>query len=120
MTNSESYRILGIPYGAPKDEIEKAYKKLAMQWHPDRNKSPDAESKMKEINQAFQQLTSDKPEFITLGDLFGRGFNFSWRTSSFSTSLTLDLNNSADAQKIIDLLNRSGFIIKGYRIETRG
>ena len=54
------YEILGIQKGASDDEIKKAYRKLALQWHPDKHKGDkDAESKFKEINQAYEVL-SDK------------------------------------------------------------
>ena len=43
------YETLGIKKGASKDEIKSAYRQQAMQWHPDKNKSPDAEEKFKEI-----------------------------------------------------------------------
>lgn len=46
------YEILGIPKDAPKDVIKDAYRKLALQYHPDRNKSPEAEEKFKEISEA--------------------------------------------------------------------
>jgi molecular chaperone DnaJ len=47
------YDTLGVSKGAGKDEIKSAYRKMAMQYHPDRNKSPDAEEKFKEINEAY-------------------------------------------------------------------
>ncbi|MDD5770442.1 MAG: DnaJ domain-containing protein [Candidatus Gracilibacteria bacterium] len=55
------YDILGISKTATNDEIKKAYRKLAMQYHPDRNKSnKEAENKFKEINQAYETLSDDK------------------------------------------------------------
>ena len=50
------YATLGIERGADEESIRKAYRDLVRQWHPDRNKDPDAESKMKEINEAYAQL----------------------------------------------------------------
>ena len=47
------YKILDVGRHATKDEIKKAYRKLALQWHPDKNKSPDAHHKFIEINEAF-------------------------------------------------------------------
>lgn len=55
------YTVLGIERGADEDAIKKAYRDLVRKWHPDLNKDPDAESKMKEINEAYAKLM-DKPD----------------------------------------------------------
>jgi len=54
------YEVLGVSRNAPKEEIKDAYRKLAMQYHPDRNKSPDAEEKFKEISEAYAVLSDDE------------------------------------------------------------
>lgn len=54
------YEVLGVDRNASKDEIKAAYRKLAMQHHPDRNKSPDAEEKFKEISEAYAVLSDDE------------------------------------------------------------
>lgn len=54
------YEVLGVSRNATTDEIKKAFRKLAMQYHPDVNKSPDAEAKFKEINEAYSVLSDDK------------------------------------------------------------
>lgn len=51
------YKILGIHKGANDDEIKKAYRKLALQFHPDKNKSPEAEEKFKEVAEAYEVLS---------------------------------------------------------------
>ena len=51
------YHILGVPEGASMDEIKRAYRRLARQYHPDVYKAPDAEKKFKEINEAYQTLS---------------------------------------------------------------
>jgi DnaJ-class molecular chaperone len=54
------YDVLGVTKSASKDEIKSAYRKMAMQNHPDRNKAPDAEEKFKEINEAYEVLSNDQ------------------------------------------------------------
>jgi len=54
------YDILGVSKNATPAELKSAYRKLALEWHPDRNKSPEAESKFKEINEAYQVLSDPK------------------------------------------------------------
>jgi DnaJ-class molecular chaperone len=54
------YEVLGVTKSAPADEIKKAYRKLALEWHPDRNKSPEAGEKFKEINEAYAVLSDTK------------------------------------------------------------
>ncbi|MDH7476484.1 MAG: DnaJ C-terminal domain-containing protein [Microgenomates group bacterium] len=58
MTNY--YEILGVSKNATEAEIKSAYRRLALKWHPDRNKSPEAEKKFKEINKAFEVLSDPK------------------------------------------------------------
>ncbi len=55
------YSVLGIKKGASDDEIKKAYRKLAMKYHPDRNKDDKkAESKFKDISEAYAVLSDNK------------------------------------------------------------
>jgi len=54
------YEVLGVQRSASKDEIKDAYRKLAMQYHPDRNKAPEAEEKFKEISEAYAVLSDDE------------------------------------------------------------
>lgn len=54
------YDVLGVAKGASDSEIKSAYRKQALRWHPDRNKSPEAESRFKEINEAYQVLSDFK------------------------------------------------------------
>ncbi|MDA8354297.1 MAG: molecular chaperone DnaJ [Firmicutes bacterium] len=56
MSDKDYYKILGVDRDASSEEIRKAYRKLARKYHPDVNKSPDAEQKFKEVNQAYEVL----------------------------------------------------------------
>ena len=56
MTKRDYYDILGIDKKASIDDIKSSYRKLALRYHPDRNKAPDAEEKFKEISEAYAIL----------------------------------------------------------------
>lgn len=59
-TKRDYYEVLGVQKGAAKDDIKKAYRKLAMQFHPDRNpNNPEAEAKFKEASEAADVLLDD-------------------------------------------------------------
>lgn len=51
------YEILGVDKNADRDQIRKAYKRLALQWHPDKNNDPEAGEKFREISEAYQVLS---------------------------------------------------------------
>ena len=54
------YEVLGVQKGAGKEDIKSAYRKLALQYHPDRNKDKAAEEKFKEISEAYAVLSDDE------------------------------------------------------------
>ena len=55
------YSVLGLKKGASEDEVKKAYRKLAMQYHPDRNKDDkQAENKFKDVSEAYAVLSDKK------------------------------------------------------------
>lgn len=53
---SDYYKILEVSEDSLLDDIKKSYRLLCMKWHPDRNKEPQAESKFKTINEAYETL----------------------------------------------------------------
>lgn len=70
MANKDYYEVLGIQKGASDDEIKKAFRKLAIKYHPDKNQGDkEAEQKFKEINEAYQVLSD--PEKRAHYDQFG-------------------------------------------------
>ena len=70
MEKRDYYDVLGVQKGAGKDDVKAAYRKLALQYHPDRNKDPGAAEKFKEISEAYAVLSDDdkRQEY----DKFGR------------------------------------------------
>ena len=76
MPAKDYYKILGVPRNASDDDIKKAYRKLAMQYHPDRNHGKEqwANEKFKEINEAYGVLGNPErrkqyDQFGTVGDI---------------------------------------------------
>ena len=69
MSKRDYYEVLGVQKSTAKDEIKSAYRKLALKYHPDRNKSPEAQEKFKEISEAYAVLSD--PEKRKRYDTYG-------------------------------------------------
>ena len=70
MASKDYYEVLGLQKGASEDEIKRAFRKLAIKYHPDKNQgNAEAEAKFKEINEAYQVLSD--PEKKARYDQFG-------------------------------------------------
>ncbi|MGO2457777.1 DnaJ domain-containing protein, partial [Vibrio casei] len=57
MSKRDLYEVLGVERDASERDIKKAYKRLAMKFHPDRNQEADASEKFKEVKEAYEVLT---------------------------------------------------------------
>ncbi|XP_056272861.1 dnaJ homolog subfamily B member 9a [Pseudoliparis swirei] len=70
LAKKDYYDILGVPKDATERQIKKAFHKLAMKQHPDKNKSPDAEVRFREIAEAYETLSDEtkRREYDQFGD----------------------------------------------------
>jgi molecular chaperone DnaJ len=82
MNKRDYYEILGIEKGASAQQIKSAYRKLAKQFHPDRNKEAGAESKFKEMQEAYEVLSDDHKR--TAYDKYGHAGTGSFGGQDFS------------------------------------
>ncbi len=69
MSKRDYYEVLGVPRDADENAIKSAYRKLARTYHPDVNKSEDAEERFKEVNEAYEGLSD--PDKRSAYDRFG-------------------------------------------------
>jgi curved DNA-binding protein len=108
MEYKDYYKILGLERGASQDEIKKAYRKLAMKYHPDRNPgNKQAEEKFKEINEANEVLgdKEKRARYDQLGESYSRwqqggrpgGFNWEdWYAGTSGGGRQVDVGNLDD------------------------
>jgi curved DNA-binding protein len=106
MDYKDYYNILGVPRGASEDEIRKAYRKLAMKYHPDKNPDDNqAEERFKEINEAYQVLSDSqkRAHYDRLGSAYsnwqqhgGRG-GFDWGQWSAPGGTRVDFGDMNEA-----------------------
>lgn len=106
------YQVLGVGKDASLSDIKKAYRKLAMEWHPDRNKAPEANEKFKEITQAFEVLsdTQKRKAYDQFGHAGVRGAAGGYPPGSQQGPFTY----SSQAGNINDIFESFGFGGEGY------
>lgn len=107
------YSILGVSEGASDDEIKRSFRKLAMQYHPDKNQGDDkSEAKFKEINEAYATLSDQakRAEYDQMrkygasGASFGPGGSFNRGGFSFNFGGMNDINDIMN-----EFFNQAGF-----------
>jgi curved DNA-binding protein CbpA len=78
LTTKDYYKTLGLSRDASREDIQRAYRKLARKFHPDLNKAPDAEKKFKEVNEAYQVLKDPEKrnKYDRLGARWQEGQDF--------------------------------------------
>lgn len=106
MEQSDYYRVLGVLPEATGKEIKDAYRKLAFEFHPDRNeKKPESAEKMKEINEAYAVLSNEKKrrEYDALRQQFGAAAAGRFR-QSYSQQ---DIFRGSDVQQIFEEVARA-------------
>ena len=81
------YEILGIQRDASDDAVKKAYRKMALKYHPDKNKEPDADEKFKEVAEAFEVLSD--PQKREVFDRYGEEGLKGTPSSGSSTSFNM-------------------------------
>lgn len=112
------YEVLGVDRKAVSDEIKKAYRRLAMQWHPDRNPGKtEAESRFKEISEAYEVLSD--PGKREQYDQFGHdGLKSAFGPGGFD--FARDFTHYSDLQDILgSLFGDSGGVFDGFFGGTR-
>jgi DnaJ-class molecular chaperone len=129
--NSENlYKILGVSENASADEIKKAYRKLSLQYHPDKNPSPEATEKYKTINEAYGTLGDEqkrkqyemerKNPFMRMAGMGGHGgININEVDEIFKTffggmpfgmgGFSMNMDDMDDMSNISNMHNMHGF-----------
>jgi molecular chaperone DnaJ len=102
MSDRDYYEILGVPRNASSDDLKSSFRRLARQYHPDVNNSPNAEERFKEINEAYAVLSD--PEKRAAYDRFGHA---GVRGPGGAADFTVDFSDFADI--FGDLFGFGGF-----------
>ena len=102
------YKTLGIQKGATDEDVKKAYRKLALKYHPDKNKAAGSEEKFKEIAEAYEVLSDKKKRDVY--DRYGedglKGSEYHQQHQGFIVAMMKSTNS---------LLIKTLFILRFYR-----
>ncbi len=102
MNNRDYYKVLGVSETITAEEIKKTYRKLAFQYHPDRN--PDSEEKMKEINEAYAVLSD--PRKRREYDSYRKSYGFLARDRFRQTYTEQDIFRDSDIYRVFEELSK--------------
>ena len=118
MQQKDYYEILGVDKSDTQQHIKEAYRKLALQYHPDRNQgNPAAAAKMKEINESYAVLSDSQKrrQYDSLKDMYGSSAYGQFR-QAYSEQ---DIFRGSDIQQIFEELSKA-FGFRGFDEVFRG
>ena len=104
------YEVLGVPRDASLEDIKKAFRKLAFQYHPDRNHDTGASDKFKEINEAYEVLSDEQRRWQY--DRLASLSSYPRRTMTMEDIF----NENIGSESVLEMLRRlagMGFVAKG-------
>lgn len=115
MEYKDYYKVMGVERSATQDEIKRAYRKLARQYHPDVNKDRDAEAKFKELGEANEVLKDPEKRaaYDRLGANWKQGQDFQpppdWKSGYETSGSGFDGADMGDQSDFFESLFRRGF-----------
>ncbi|MBN2034470.1 MAG: DnaJ domain-containing protein [Deltaproteobacteria bacterium] len=111
MTNMDYYKTLGLSEDASEKEIKEAYRRLAFQYHPDRNQDPESSARMKAFNEAYAVLSNPtkRREYDAVRRQFGPTAHGRFR----STYTENDIFRGSDINRIFEEM-ASAFGLRGF------